>query len=52
VTGRTAHVIAEPEVTAVGAALLAARALGWKPSVTAALNAGAEAGLRGAAAGR
>ncbi|MGW3650717.1 FGGY-family carbohydrate kinase [Streptomyces sp. NPDC000878] len=52
VTGTAAHVIAEPEVTAVGAALLAARALGWKPSVTAALNPGAEAGLRGAAAGR
>ncbi|MEE1798954.1 FGGY-family carbohydrate kinase [Streptomyces sp. JV176] len=34
VTGRTARVIAEPEVTAVGSALLAAHALGRQPDVT------------------
>ncbi|MEV7393204.1 FGGY family carbohydrate kinase [Streptomyces sp. NPDC091215] len=38
VTGKDARGIAEPEVTAVGAALLAAHALGWSPSVTTALN--------------
>ncbi|MEV7090478.1 FGGY family carbohydrate kinase [Streptomyces sp. NPDC093085] len=38
VTGRAARTIAEPEVTAVGAALLAAHALGWAPSVTTALD--------------
>jgi xylulokinase len=37
VTGMTARIIAEPEVTAVGAALLAARALGWNTDVTTAL---------------
>lgn len=37
VTGTTARIIAEPEVTAVGAALLAARALGWNADVTTAL---------------
>nr|WTA00167.1 FGGY family carbohydrate kinase [Streptomyces sp. NBC_00857] len=34
VTGKTAHVIAEPEVTAVGSALLAAQALGWQSDAT------------------
>ncbi|MFG2943317.1 hypothetical protein [Streptomyces sp. NPDC048282] len=38
VTGKEARVIAEPEVTAVGSALLAAHGLGWKPAITTALN--------------
>ncbi|MFC9427566.1 FGGY family carbohydrate kinase [Streptomyces sp. NPDC056987] len=38
VTGREPQVIAEPEVTAVGAALLAAHALGWKPDTARALG--------------
>ncbi|WP_413105598.1 FGGY family carbohydrate kinase [Streptomyces sp. Inha503] len=38
VTGRTVQAIAEPEVTAVGAALLAARALDWKPDAATGLN--------------
>ncbi|WP_291051809.1 FGGY family carbohydrate kinase [Herbiconiux sp.] len=38
VTGRPTAVIAEPEVTAVGAALLAARARGWAPDPAVALG--------------
>lgn len=38
VTGRTVTVIPEPEVTAVGAALLAAEAIGWAPSAELALG--------------
>jgi sugar (pentulose or hexulose) kinase len=39
VTGRRVRVIPEPEVTAVGAALLAAEAVGWLPSAARALGA-------------
>ena len=37
VSGRRAAAILEPEVTAVGAAILAARARGWRPDATASL---------------
>lgn len=51
VTGKVAHVIGEPEVTAVAAALLAARAVGWKPVITTALSPQSEVAL-GTAASR
>ena len=38
VLGYPIHVLAEPEVTAVGAALLAATALGWQPDANLALS--------------
>jgi xylulokinase len=38
VTGREVTVIPEPQVTAVGAALLAARAIDWDPSPALALG--------------
>ena len=42
VTHREVTVIPEPQVTATGAALLAARAIGWDPSPSVALGMAAE----------